>query len=254
MKIWLDTSNCEFVNEINVLGILDGVTTNPTILAASQVHPQELIQTLLKVQPGPIAVQVHAESYFDMAHEAIMLASISPRIIVKIPVTQNGIRTLRILQQKGITTLATAIFDPIQALLAFKAGANYLAPYLGRIADNGQNPFLVLKQIIEMKRQYQFEGKILAAGIRELSMAFECLKMGVCAITLSEKVFSQFIKDHTATLGALKQFAIDWSASPFVEEWLDESKFLDLEASPIQNLNTKTRRLRDTKKKNIESK
>lgn len=215
MEIWLDTSNSELVKEVNELGILDGVTTNPTILSKSHLHPKELIQTLLKVQSGPVAVQINAESYIDMEQEAMKLASISPRIIVKIPVTQNGIRVMSTLRQKNIPFLATAIFDPVQALLAFKAGANYLAPYLGRIGDNGQNPILVLKQIIEMKRQYQFEGKILAAGIRELSMACESLKLGVCSITLPEKVYLHFIKDHTPTLEALKQFTLDWSDRKF---------------------------------------
>lgn len=215
MDIWLDTSNCEFVKEANDLGIIDGVTTNPTILASSKIHPLELIQKLLDIQLGPVAIQVNAETHMEMEQEAMMLASISPRIIVKIPVTQSGIRVLYTLRQKGIPTLATAIFHPIQALLAFKAGAKYLAPYLGRIADNGQNPILVLKEMIGMKRHYQFNGKILAAGIRESSMSYECLKMGVCSITLSEKVFIQFIKDQPPTLEAIKQFAADWSTSRF---------------------------------------
>lgn len=127
MEIWLDTSNVDFVSYAEGLG----VTTNPTILSLSKVNPQELISELLKAQKGLVVIQVLAEDTQGFYKQAKMLVALSDRILIKIPVTQNGIRAIYALNQEGISTLATAIFELKQAFLAFKAGANYLAPYLG---------------------------------------------------------------------------------------------------------------------------
>lgn len=189
MEIRLDTSNKNFVVDASSLGVLQGITTNPTILATSKISPYEVIASLLNAQNGPVAVQVLSNNVEEMCKQAKMLFAISNRILVKIPVTQDGIRAIYALNQEGIPTLATAVFELQQALLAFKAGASYLAPYLGRIADTGKNPIQVISQMHSMKLHYGFEGKIIGAGIRELAVAIACVEIGICAITLTEKIF-----------------------------------------------------------------
>ena len=215
MEIWLDTSNVNLVAWAKDFGILQGVTTNPTIISSSKIPPQQLIDELLAAQPGLVAVQVLADDEKEMYKQAKTLFGISSRILVKIPATQSGIRTIYALNQEGVPTLATAIFELRQALLAFKAGAHYLAPYLGRIADTGMNPFDAIAQMQSMKLHYGFSGKIMGAGIRDLTTALKCIEIGICAMTLSEKVFAEFMQDSEPTLLALKTFSENWSKSVF---------------------------------------
>jgi transaldolase len=215
MEIWLDSSDIDYISKNSNLGILQGITTNPTILSLSKICPEDLIKYLLKTQEGLIAVQVLSDDLNEMYKEAKNLSSISERIFVKIPATQNGIRTIYALKQEGISSLATAIFEPRQALLAFKAGASYLAPYLGRIADAGKDPIQVLTEMHSIKLNYGFSGKIMGAGIRDLATALKCLEVGICAVTLPEKIFAQLIEDSESTLFSLKKFSLDWSKSIF---------------------------------------
>jgi transaldolase len=211
MEIWLDTSHVKLVAKENSLGIIEGVTTNPTIISASSLPPDELIQELLEAQRGWLAVQVLAEDAKRIYEEAKDLHELSPRILVKIPVTREGLRAIHALNKEKVPTLATAIFEARQALLAFKAGARYLAVYLGKIADTGKNPFESLHDIHTMKEHYNFSGKIMGAGIRDLNMAMGCVKMGICAITLPDKVYEELTRDYPPTLLALKDFAESWS-------------------------------------------
>lgn len=213
MEIWLDTSNVELILQAKELGILQGVTTNPTILSLSKISPEELINKLLKAQNGLVAVQALSNNVKEICSEAKALSAVSNRILVKIPVTKNGLGAIYALKQEGIPTLATTIFEPRQALLAFKAGASYLAPYLGRIADTGKNPLQVLSEMQSMKNHYGFGGKIMGAGIRDLNTALNCVEIGICAMTLSEKVFNEFLDDYEPTLHALEKFSEDWSKS-----------------------------------------
>lgn len=215
MEIWLDTANVELVVQANQLGFLEGVTTNPTILSEAQSHPNDIIQHLLYHQKGWVAVQVFATDYRGMYDQAKALALVSDRILVKIPVTYDGLQIIHELHKEGIPSLATAIFTPQQAFLAFKAGAAYIAPYLGRIADTGKSPTQILSLMHAMKLRYKFPGKIMAAGIRNVDIVMACIDIGICAATLSGQVFTEFIQNQEGTLRALEKFACDWSQSVF---------------------------------------
>ena len=215
MEIWLDTANLDLVARSEGFGLLHGVTTNPTILSQSKISPPQLIKGLLEAQRGLVAVQVLSDDEEEMCEQARTFFALSPKVLVKIPATQNGFRAIYSLSQEGIPTLATAIFEVRQALLAFKAGAVYLAPYLGRIADTGMNPIEVVSQMQTMKERYGFHGKIMGAGIRDLPTALACIEIGIDAITLSDKVFEELIHDSKPTLLALEKFSTDWSKSPF---------------------------------------
>lgn len=211
MEIWLDTSNVDVALYANEFGLFQGVTTNPTLLSLSKICPQELMSKLLAAQQGPVAIQVLSGDADEICRQAKILAAFSSRILVKIPATQSGIKAIYALNQEGISTLATSVFELQQALLAFKAGARYLAPYLGRIADTGKNPFEVVSKMQSMKLHYGFEGKIMGAGIRELTMAMGCIEIGLCAMTLPEKVFMEFVQDNEPTLRSVEKFSQDWS-------------------------------------------
>lgn len=215
MEIWLDTSNLSVIARANGLGILHGVTTNPTILSLSETSPQEFIKRVLEEQRGLLAIQVLASDAEGMCKQAKILSSISERILIKIPVTQNGIKAIYELTQEGVPTLATAIFELRQALLAFKAGAHYLAPYIKRIDDTGVNSMEVLSQMQSMKQQYGFKGKIMGAGLKDLSVITACIEMGLSALTLNESIFEAFIQEYEPTLSALEKFSEDWSKSIF---------------------------------------
>lgn len=219
MEIWLDTLNVDLILEMKNLGIVAGVTTNPTILSSSQIPPQEGIKKLLDIQEGRVAVQVLSVDFEEILKEARSLAAFSPRILVKIPATQNGMRAIYVLNQEGVSTLATAIFEVRQALLAFKAGACYLAPYLGRMTDLGMNPLELVAQMQAIKMRYGFQGKVMGAGIREAAWAMGCVDIGICAVTLPDKVLMQLVQSSEPTLLALDKFAEDWSKSPFNQEY-----------------------------------
>lgn len=210
MELWLDTSDVDFVKKASRLGVLHGVTTNPTIAAKSRLSSETLIDKLLKAQSGPVAYQVMGSDTENMYSQGKALAELSKRVIVKIPVTREGLAAIYKLANEGVATLATAIFEPRQAHLAFQAGALYLAPYLGRITDTGGNGLEALGLMQKIKANYRFPGKILAAGIREVEEVLACLEMGIDSITVPEKVFTAFTEDNPQTLHALEKFAQDW--------------------------------------------
>jgi len=215
MELWLDSADVDFVISANEYGIIEGVTTNPSIISRSKIPPKELLNSLLKASDGFVAIQVLSDGVEEMCKEAEILSAISDKILVKIPVTKNGIQAIYRLSQKGIKILATAIFKPAQAFLAFKAGCDYLAFYLGRIADNGDDPIKIILQTLAMKKAYNFKGKIMGAGIRDKAVLMACLEVGICAVTLSESIFKSFIEDCDSTIVALDKFSRDWSNSPF---------------------------------------
>lgn len=210
MEIWADSTDFEFINMMKKLGVLHGVTTNPSLVASCCYSLEELLVHLLQRQDGPVAAQVVAEKADEMKKQGEELHAFSERIIVKVPVTSEGIQAIHHLTEKSIPVMATAIFAPYQALFAFKAGAHYLAPYVGRIADIGDKPFDTIAYIQNIQKNYQYPGKIIAAGIRSTEHVSQCAKLGVNAITFSRKIYNQISEEHPGTLQALQEFAKDW--------------------------------------------
>lgn len=180
MEVWLDTSNLELIHGAHIIPIR-GVTTNPTIAGASHLPLEKLIEQILTIQKGFLCVQVVSDDFNLILEQAHLLLAISERIIPKIQVTQNGLRAITHLSQKGKKILATAIIEPRQALLAFLAGASYLALYMGKIEDLGQDPIEIIKSMHKMKLENGFTGKIMAAGIRKTAYVTTCSEIGVDA-------------------------------------------------------------------------
>lgn len=210
MEIWLDTINIPSVKKAKSLGILNGVTTNPSLLSGAKSPLKEVLIELLTHQEGPITAQVVASDCDEIVKQALALVEISRRIIVKIPFSVEGLKAIDILSHQGIVTMATVIFTPQQALLAAKAGAQYIAPYLGRMEANGIDPWNTLETMLKIYKNYEFSTKILAASIRDVSQVIRCAEMGVHAVTLKDQVFEQLLETDPMTHQGISQFAVDW--------------------------------------------
>lgn len=210
MDIWLDTTDEKLVTLGSQLGILKGVTTNPSLIAQSENNLEKNIDTLLKCQRGPIAVQVTAVDHSGIIEQAETLRDYSERIIVKIPVTQEGIKAMASLSHLQFPMMATAVFTPYQALFACQVGAAYIAPYYSKIS----NPLDVLEGIVLMMDRYGFETELVVASIKTMEDLDDCFHFGVDAVTLKKSLFEEFIADQSGTFEALDLFSKDWKKAP----------------------------------------
>lgn len=206
MEIWLDTTDLATIEHAHSLEILYGVTTNPIIMAEANQAPEHIFQEILDRQIGPIAVQIAETTTKDMILQARALYDFSSRIIIKVPACRDGYFVIEELSEAGISVMATAIFEPQQAYLALKLRAKYLAPYIGRISDEGKDPRHLLKLIQQMKQDYGFDGKVIAAGIRSLDHIALALETSCDAITLPKSVYRQFLSAPPGTEKALEEF------------------------------------------------
>lgn len=206
MEIWLDTTDLKTIEDAHALEILHGVTTNPILLADSKQDPEQLFQHILDRQIGPLAVQIAKTNAQEMIVQAKNLYDFSSRIIIKIPACRDGYFAMEELAEEGIPVMATTIFEPHQAYLSLKLQARYVAPYLGRVKDEGKDPKQLLNMIQQMKSAYGFEGKIIAAGIRSLDQLNLALETNCEAITLSKNIYEQFLSAPSGAEKALEEF------------------------------------------------
>jgi transaldolase len=209
MQIWLDTAELPLIEKAAKMGILYGVTTNPSIAAQSKLPLEDLIEGLLKIQKGPLAVQVTANDALTMIRQAEALHQFSGRIIVKIPVTEDGLMAIHALSGK-IPTMATAVFDVNQALLSAKAGASYIAPYYSRICEAEINGIDAIREMLGLLRRYSFLSQLLAASLRSPEQIKELAEMGAHAVTLKEDVFQSLIENNPLTVQSVNRFSQDW--------------------------------------------
>lgn len=210
MELWLDTIDFDLISKSVKQLNVTGITTNPSILANGSLSARSTIQKLLDIQPGRVAVQVTANEYLAMIEQAQKLADIDTRIIIKIPVTDNGLLAINALSRYGIQTMATAIYEANQVLLSAMAGANYAAPYLGRIPGNS---FLVLKDMLDVMALHKYPLKIIVAAIKSKAQIMQSAKLGAHAITIPGNVFHEFIGNLTETIQSINQFDQDWGSS-----------------------------------------
>jgi transaldolase len=212
MEIWLDTTNPETIQQAVRLGILTGITTNPSLIASSQKEMSPLLESLLELQEGPVTVQVVAEDANEMVQQGQALYSFSNRIIVKVPMTRNGLEAIHQLASQGIPTMATVIFHSRQALMAALAGAYYVAPYLSRIEAGGEDPRKMLTTTLEMFHNYRLQTKVLGASLTSVEQVVKCAELGIYGITVKDKLFEKLIEDHPLTLEGVDKFAEDWKS------------------------------------------
>lgn len=219
MELWLDTLNVDIIRYAQRLGILSGVTTNPSILAQTP-KPLDAIKQILDVQPGPVTIQVLAQDVEGMVKEARRYNALSPQIIVKVPAIPAGFEAIALLSREGVITMATVILEVRQALFAAMAGAYYLAPYYSQI-EKESSPAIV--KIERMLRTLQVQGlpsKIIVASLKSVEDATLCAEIGVSALTLKDDVFFKMIETTSAVQSRLEAFEKDWNKLHHKADWL----------------------------------
>ncbi|KNZ69788.1 transaldolase [Thermincola ferriacetica] len=209
MKIFIDTANVEEIRKANRLGVISGVTTNPSLIAKEGRNFQEVVEEICSVVDGPISAEVISLEAEGMVKEAEELAKIHPNIVVKIPMTSEGLTATKILKGKGIKTNVTLVFSANQALLAAIAGATYVSPFVGRLDDVGQNGMDLIRDIVDIFDIYGFNTEIIAASIRHPMHVTEAAKAGAHIATVPFKVIMQMTKHPLTDIG-IEKFLADW--------------------------------------------
>lgn len=210
MKFFIDTANLNEIREATALGLIDGVTTNPSLVAKEgDVDFKQHIAAICELVQGPVSAEVTSLDTEGMLAEGRDYARIAPNVVVKCPLTKDGLKATRQLTDEGIRVNVTLCFSAAQAILAAKAGAAYISPFLGRLDDIGQNGLLLLAEIIEIYRNYDWGTEVLAASMRHPIHVVEAARMGADVATLPFKVIEQLIK-HPLTDKGLDAFLADW--------------------------------------------
>lgn len=212
MKIFIDTANLDAIKEAASLGIVDGVTTNPTLVAKENVDHERRIKEIAEVVEGPISVEVTTVDADQMYEEGKILATWAPNVVVKIPMTRAGLQSTYRLKRDGVRTNVTLIFSPTQALMATKAGASYVSPFVGRLDDISHEGMETVGQIVEMYAQYpEIETEVIVASVRHPLHVIEAARRGADIATIPAKVLDQMIL-HPLTDKGLAQFMEDAKA------------------------------------------
>lgn len=207
MELWLDTTDYTVIKNAHSLGILTGVTTNPSILSKAEDCPEKILENLLTIQSGRVAVQVTQSHCDGMVRQAVKLAALSKQIIVKIPACEDGFKAIGLLTQQGIPTLATTIFEPQQIIFSAMLGAKYAAPYLGRLPGDSIATLADMQGVINAKN---YAIKMMAAAIRSCEQFVECARLGVAAVTLPVPVYQALFMPSKEVVDSLDQFKSDW--------------------------------------------
>jgi transaldolase len=209
LRIFIDSANIDEVKEINQMGFLAGVTTNPTLVAKEKRDYREVIQEISQVVDGPISAEVISLEYEQMVREGEELATIHPNVVIKIPLTEAGLKAISTLKKKAIPTNATLIFSANQALLAARDGAAYVSPFLGRVDDYGNDGLTLLSDILTIFDQYMLPTEVIAASIRHPMHAVQAALLGSHIATIPYSVLKQMVK-HPLTDAGIEKFMADW--------------------------------------------
>ncbi len=213
MKFFIDTANLNEIREAALLGLADGVTTNPSLVAKEGgVDFKQHIAAICEIVHGPVSAEVTSLDTEGMLREGREYSKIAPNVVIKCPLTADGLKATRQLTDEGIKVNVTLCFSAAQAILAAKAGAAYISPFLGRLDDIGQNGLQLLAEIVEIYSNYEWKTEVLAASIRHPIHVIEAARMGAHVATMPFKVIQQLIK-HPLTDKGLEQFLADWHKS-----------------------------------------
>ena len=213
MKLFIDTANTEEIREASELGVICGVTTNPSLIAKEGRDFVEVVKEITTIVDGPISAEVISLEHEKMVSEALELAKIHENIVIKIPMCAEGLKAVKILSEKGIRTNVTLIFSAAQALLAARAGASYVSPFLGRLDDIGSEGMILIHDIAEIFSVHQISTEIIAASIRHPIHVIEAAKAGCDIATIPYKVIMQMI-GHPLTDAGIDRFLKDWDGVP----------------------------------------
>ena len=209
MKFFIDTANVEEIKKANELGLLDGVTTNPSLVSKEGRDFKELITEICRIVDGPVSAEVVSTDAEGMIREAKDLSKLGDNIVVKIPLIREGLKAVKALTVEGIKTNVTLCFSPIQALMAAKAGGAYISPFVGRLDDISHTGMELVEQISHIYENYGFETEIIVASIRNPLHVLDAALMGADIATIPFKVMEQLIKHPLTDIG-LEKFLADW--------------------------------------------
>ncbi len=214
MKFFIDTADINEIRAANELKILDGVTTNPTLIAKTGRPFMEVVKEILEEIPDkPVSLEVASTDYEGMVKEGEMLAQLGKNVVIKIPITIDGLKAVKHFEYKGIKTNVTLIFSPAQALLAMKAGASYISPFVGRLDDISHTGMELISQIRTIIDNYGFNTEIIVASVRNPMHVIESALIGADIATIPYKVISQLVKHPLTDIG-LERFLKDWESVP----------------------------------------
>lgn len=209
MKFFIDTASVKEIKEAAALGVLDGVTTNPSLVAKEGKEFRALLEEICSIVDGPISAEVISTDTAGILKEGRELAKIHANIVVKVPLIKDGLKAVKVFSQEGIRTNVTLCFSPTQALLAAKAGASYISPFIGRLDDISQTGMDLIEQIVQIYRNYAYETEVLVASVRHPVHVVEAALLGADVVTMPFKVIDQLVNHPLTTIG-LEKFLADW--------------------------------------------
>ena len=209
MKIFLDTADLSIIKKYADWGVVDGVTTNPSLVAKEGVDLETRVKEICEVIPGPVSAEVLSTEKDAMIDEARIIAKWAPNVFVKLPMTPDGLRALSVISEEGIKTNVTLVFSPAQAVLAAKAGATLVSPFVGRLDDIGQDGMEIIDDIVSIYATYGFDTEVLAASIRTSQHVLTAMRLGADIATIPPKLLDQ-LAAHPLTDKGLAAFLADW--------------------------------------------
>lgn len=209
MKLFLDTANTGQIKQAYSWGVIAGVTTNPTLLAKEGKNPEEVLKEICRIVDGPISAEVISTDSAGMVSEAKKLSKLSKNIVIKIPMTEEGLKAVKVLSAKKIRTNVTLVFSANQALLAANAGASYVSPFIGRLDDIGQEGMELIWEIMEIYKNYGFKTEVIVASVRHPMHVTEAARIGAHIATVPFDVLQKLFK-HPLTDAGIKKFLEDW--------------------------------------------
>jgi transaldolase len=212
MKFFVDTAEISEIRELYEAGLLDGVTTNPSLVAKSGRDFKEVVKEICGIVPGPVSAEVAATDYDGMVAEGRVLAALAPNVVVKVPLTLAGLKATKTFKEEGIKINVTLCFSPNQALLAAKVGATYISPFIGRLDDINLEGMELIEQIRTIYDNYNFETEILAASIRSPNHVTQAALAGADVATIPPAVIKK-LADHPLTNSGLENFVKDWKST-----------------------------------------
>ena len=209
MKIFLDSADIDEIRELNKTNFIDGVTTNPSLIAKSGRNILEVIEEICSIISGPVSAEVTATDHKTMMLEANKFLNLAKNVTIKVPLTSDGLQTCKALSDKGVSVNVTLCFSPSQAILAAKAGASFISPFVGRLDDIGQNGLDLIYDIVEIYNNYNFKTEVLVASVRGVHHIVESAKIGANIVTIPAKTFKEMY-NHPLTDKGLASFLSDW--------------------------------------------
>jgi transaldolase len=209
MKIFLDTANLDSIRKFNDMGLLDGITTNPSLMSKEGGDPKTVMEEITKIIKGDVSLEVVSTDYSGMIEEGKRLRQYGKNVVVKVPMTPDGLKACKYLSSEGIPVNVTLVFSSNQALLAAKSGAKYVSPFIGRLDDIGQDGMHLIKEIKQIFDNYNFETKILVASIRHPMHVVDAAKIGADVVTLPPAVLEKMLQHPLTDIG-LENFLTDW--------------------------------------------